>query len=42
MSHPHDPISTRLTDDFADSDEEIELEPTIHQPAVAAGFRGRA
>ncbi len=40
MSHPHDPISSRPADDFADGDDEIELEPTIYQPGVAAGFRG--
>ena len=40
MSHPHDPTLTRPVDDSADGDEEIELEPTIYQPGVAAGFRG--
>jgi serine/threonine-protein kinase len=40
MSHPDDPISNRPAADLADGDEEIELEPTIHQPGAAVALRG--
>ncbi len=39
MSHPHDPLSSKSADDFADGDEEIELEPTIQQAGVAVAPR---
>ncbi len=39
MSHPHDPLSSKPADDFADGDEEIELEPTIQQAGVGVALR---
>ncbi len=39
MSQSHDPISSRPADP-ADGDEEIELEPTIHQAGAGIAFRG--